>query len=93
MYFSLRTNTEETRREAPKIVESIKKTFGEEHIVDIRAYGNFVIVELRKLQAYVSYRYILGGGFKYRLYIYDPEQKEKNVSIDIEFIETIYSLQ
>ena len=92
MYFSLRTETNEHKQQVKNILENLPKIFGEDKIERVKDYENFVAINLKDLYGFFSYVYQVGGSVKYRLYIYDHEHPEKNISIWVDLIETIYSL-
>ena len=92
MYFSLRTDNEERKEKVSKIVANLPKIFGKDKVLEIRDYEMFTTIELKGLEAYVSHLYVGLGESKHRLYIYNYDNKDQNISIDIDLIETIYGL-
>lgn len=89
IYFSLRTTNEKEKRQAKKIIGSIKNAFGKEKI-EITDFEQWISIENQDdIRGWVGINDI-GYDNKSRLHLFDNDHG--NLDIPLECIDTIYCI-
>ena len=90
MYFSLRTQTEEQRKNAEKLVKKITKKFGKER-VRVSDFDLWISIDIAKCRGWVSFADD-NLNTKTVLHIVDIDNSDNVLVLPQEVLETVYLL-
>lgn len=87
MYFALRTDDELRKERVEKIIEQMKKEFGDSNVSYIE-YGMFTTVETKNVSGLVD----CGTTHSFSLFT-GIGKKDKKMRIDLDLVDVVYDLE